>query len=103
MLERLCLIVANHIDFYGTSGRDPLPGQSFGREAFSDREMAVSTSAASAVIEALMRPTPEMLRAMHEAMFTERYDATNDAMLGAGFEAALRTSLSIPNEEGEGK
>lgn len=99
MLERLALIVANHIDFYGTAGRGPLPGESFGREAFSDGEMAVSTSAVRAVIEALMEPTDEMLAAVQR----EITGYPRPEAVIAIWQVLLHTILSQPNDEGEGK
>ena len=68
---------------------------------------------ARAVIEALMEPTPEMVKS---GIGTSEVDAVDwvGALFGTGvgsyeqimvssFQAMLRTALSQPNEEGEGK
>ena len=62
---------------------------------------------ARAVIEALMEPTPEMLAAARTApvpmVFLDSISARQDLDFKSRFQAALRTALSQPNDEGEGK
>jgi hypothetical protein len=52
---------------------------------------------ARAAIEAMKEPTDAMMQALHEAMFVDKYDATDQPMLGAGIEAFIDAALS---EEG---
>ncbi len=51
------------------------------------------TELARAAIEAMKDPPFEMLQAMYEAMFVDKWDATQAVMVGAGFDAALSTAL----------
>lgn len=44
---------------------------------------------ALAVVEAMRDPTFEMMQAMHEAMFEDKWDGTQAPMIGAGFDAAI--------------
>ncbi len=55
------------------------------REVFRSNLLKIS----SATVLLPREPTPEMYRAMHEAMFEEPYDASNMPMLGAGYDAAI--------------
>jgi hypothetical protein len=52
---------------------------------------------ARAAIGAMKEPTDAMMQALHEAMFVDKYDATDQPMLGAGIEAFIDAAL---NEEG---
>jgi hypothetical protein len=55
--------------------------------------MAICRSAARAAILALREPNNEMLAAMHDAMFVDKFDGTQLPMLGAGFDAAIDEAL----------
>ncbi|TPM39564.1 hypothetical protein [Mesorhizobium sp. B2-3-4] len=55
---------------------------------------------ARAAIEAMRDPSFEMMRAMYEAMFVDRWDGSQAPMIGAGFEAAISAALS-PSTRGE--
>ena len=75
-------------------------------KAYQLAAMDVCRTAARAVIEALMEPTPEMLAAGVMAHFEfiasgSEPHAANFARFQFG--AMLRTALSQPNDEGEGK
>jgi hypothetical protein len=51
-------------------------------------------AAARAAIEAMRDPSWEMMQAMYEAMFVDKWDGTQAPMIGAGFEAAIDAALS---------
>lgn len=51
---------------------------------------------ARAAIEAMREPTNDMLQAMYEAMFEDKFTGGELPMLNAGFEAAIDAAL---NEE----
>jgi hypothetical protein len=53
---------------------------------------------ARAAIAAMREPSNDMLQAMHEAMFEDKFDGTNLPMLGAGFEAAIDAAISEGKE-----
>lgn len=54
----------------------------------------VSEMRARAAIEAMKNPTDAMMQALHEAMFVDKYDATDQPMLGAGIEAVMDAALT---------
>lgn len=49
---------------------------------------------ALAAIRAIREPTEDTMRAVHEAMFVDPWDATSAVMIGAGFEAGIDSILS---------
>lgn len=62
------------------------------------------TKRVRAVIEALMTPTGEMVRASFPILRTFHPDRDSSGILAVEvYQAMLRTALSQPNEEGEGK
>lgn len=49
---------------------------------------------ARAAVEAMRGASLPVLKAMHEAMFADKWDATSAAMVGAGFDAVIDSILS---------
>ena len=109
MLERVARVIypAAFADYerrfayeMGRSG-DPVAAKSFA-DHYDARGSAFVT--ARAVIEALMAPTPETIAtvlAWGEA--TDADDWSGERAVVELYQAFLRTSLSKPNDEGEGK
>jgi hypothetical protein len=58
---------------------------------------------ARSAIEAMRDPTFEMMQAMHEAMFVDKWDASQAPMIGAGLDAAINAALSEAQSTGEKK
>lgn len=75
--------------------------------ALSQMNGKLAEDFASAVIGALMEPTPEMLAAARAApmpmVLLDSMSARQDLEFKSKLQAALRTALSQPNDEGEGK
>lgn len=67
-------------DFGGPDGRDEVRAQ------------------ARAAIEAMKDPPLEILQAMFEAMFEDKWDGTQAVMIGAGFDAAIDAALTDGGE-----
>ena len=104
MVERVALIFAQWGDAFSTHYSQPNSEMEW--DDYSPTEQLIALAAARAVIEALMEPTPQMLEAAVMAHF--EFLASGGAPQAANFarfifQAMLRTALSQPNEEGEGK
>jgi hypothetical protein len=56
---------------------------------------------ARAAIEAMRDPSWEMMGAMYEAMFADKWDGSQAPMVGAGFDAAIDAALASPPTERE--
>ena len=58
-------------------------------EIFERFLLAERLSATERALALLNDPPLEVLQAMYEAMFTDKWDGTQAAMVGAGFDAAV--------------
>lgn len=55
--------------------------------------MVVAEERGRAAIEAMRKPDNDMLRASFEAMFVDKWDGTQAAMMGTGWEAGIDAAL----------
>jgi hypothetical protein len=72
--------------------------------ALSQMNGKMAEDFAIAVIEALMEPTPEMLASAEVGYITSMLEEEHNMAVAKDiFVSMLRTALSQPNDEGEGK
>jgi hypothetical protein len=111
MVERVALTFAQWGDAFSTHYSQP--NSEMGWDDYSPTEQLIALAATRAVIEALMEPTPEMIKAGIGVPEVEAVDwvgalfatgiGSYEQIMMASHQAMLRTALSKPNDEGEGK
>ena len=84
-IEKVARAIARADEQNGGWPYEKLIEDKHNREALFDR--------ARAAVEALRDPSADMLQALWEAMFEDKFDGTALPMLGAGFEAAIDAAL----------
>lgn len=92
MVERVARAISAQLEDYGFEAYEVWEGQC---------DLGWIHNIAIKAIEAMRDPSHDMMQAIFEAMFEEKYDGTTAPMIGAGWEAGI--DAAIKEHEGSGR